>query len=109
MSTTRRDFIRASAVAAGALGLAGLEAGFAEERRVPKAKKPLRLLILGGTTYLGPYQIRYALERGHQVTIFNRGKTKPTLFPEVFPRVEWLSLGNESHQRPHQEVDRFGR
>jgi len=37
------------------------------------AAKPLRILILGGTGFIGPYQVRYALGRGHQVTVFNRG------------------------------------
>jgi 2'-hydroxyisoflavone reductase len=36
--------------------------------------KPLRILILGGTGFTGPHQIRYALSRGHHVTLFNRGK-----------------------------------
>jgi 2'-hydroxyisoflavone reductase len=38
----------------------------------------MRLLILGGTGFIGPYQVRYALERGHHVTIFNRGRQKET-------------------------------
>jgi 2'-hydroxyisoflavone reductase len=42
--------------------------------------KPLRLLVLGGTGLIGPHQVRYALSRGHQVTIFNRGRTKPGIF-----------------------------
>ena len=33
----------------------------------------MRILILGGTGFTGPYQVRYALERGHTVTVFNRG------------------------------------
>jgi len=37
--------------------------------------KPMRILILGGTGFTGPYQVRYALSRGHKVTTFNRGKT----------------------------------
>ncbi len=36
--------------------------------------KPLRVLILGGTGFTGPHQVRYALERGHKVTLFNRGR-----------------------------------
>jgi 2'-hydroxyisoflavone reductase len=36
----------------------------------------MRLLILGGTGFIGPYQVRYALERAHHVTIFNRGRQK---------------------------------
>jgi 2'-hydroxyisoflavone reductase len=36
--------------------------------------KPMRLLILGGTGFIGPHQVRYALSRGHKVTVFNRGR-----------------------------------
>ncbi|UCF39426.1 MAG: SDR family oxidoreductase [Acidobacteriota bacterium] len=43
----------------------------------------MRILILGGTGFIGPHQVRYALDRGHQLTLFNRGKTNPHLFPEV--------------------------
>lgn len=45
--------------------------------------KPLRILILGGTGFIGPHQVEYALSRGHKVTLFNRGKTNPGLFPKV--------------------------
>jgi len=44
--------------------------------------KPLRILILGGTGFTGPYQVRYALSRGHKVTTFNRGKTYPGELPK---------------------------
>lgn len=47
----------------------------------PPAKKSI--LILGGTGFLGPHVVTAALERGHSVTLFNRGKTRPELFPEV--------------------------
>jgi 2'-hydroxyisoflavone reductase len=73
--TTRRDFVRGSAAAAVALG-AGSISLFAE-----KTVKPLRILILGGTGFTGPYQVRYALSRGHKVTTFNRGKTHPGELP----------------------------
>jgi 2'-hydroxyisoflavone reductase len=43
----------------------------------------MRILILGGTSYIGPHQVRYALARGHTVTLFNRGRTNPHLFPRV--------------------------
>lgn len=43
----------------------------------------MKLLILGGTLFLGRYLVKAALARGHQVTLFNRGKTNPDLFPEV--------------------------
>lgn len=45
--------------------------------------KPLKILILGGTGFIGPHQVETALGRGHQVTIFNRGKTAPEMFPQV--------------------------
>ena len=36
----------------------------------------MRLLILGGTGFIGPHEVRYALARGHHITIFNRGRQK---------------------------------
>lgn len=49
----------------------------------PPPVKQLRILILGGTGYLGPATIEAAQARGHKVTMFNRGKTRPDLFPSV--------------------------
>jgi 2'-hydroxyisoflavone reductase len=43
----------------------------------------MRLLIIGGTRFLGRHLVEAALARGHQVTIFNRGKTNPHLFPQI--------------------------
>lgn len=43
----------------------------------------LDLLIMGGTRFIGPHVIRAARERGHRLTMFNRGKTNPDLFPDV--------------------------
>lgn len=48
-----------------------------------RARAPLRILILGGTGFIGPHQVDYALARGHTVTLFNRGVTNPGLFPGV--------------------------
>ena len=45
--------------------------------------KPLKILILGGTGFIGPHEVAAAQERGHEVTLFNRGKTKPGLFPDL--------------------------
>jgi NADPH:quinone reductase-like Zn-dependent oxidoreductase len=69
MQATRRRLVwLAGAALAGAStasrGLAGETA----------AMKPLRILILGGTGFIGPHQVDYALARGHQVTVFNRGR-----------------------------------
>jgi nucleoside-diphosphate-sugar epimerase len=43
----------------------------------------MKLLILGGTKFLGRAIVEAALQRGHQVTLFNRGRTNPDLFPDV--------------------------
>ena len=43
----------------------------------------MRLLVLGGTFFLGRHLVDSALARGHEVTLFNRGQTNPELFPEV--------------------------
>ena len=43
----------------------------------------MRLLVLGGTAFLGRALVEAALARGHEVTLFNRGRTNPELFPEV--------------------------
>jgi len=73
MSTARRLFLKWTvALAFASTGLAAAP-----------APKPLRILILGGTGYLGPATIEAAQARGHKVTMFNRGKTRPDLFPNV--------------------------
>jgi 2'-hydroxyisoflavone reductase len=78
MSTTRRYFIKLSAAAAGAFAFSVRSTTLFAEQSV----KALRILILGGTGFTGPYQVRYALSRGHTVTTFNRGKTHPGKLPK---------------------------
>jgi 2'-hydroxyisoflavone reductase len=43
----------------------------------------VRLLVIGGTKFLGRAAVDEALARGHEVTLFNRGETNPGLFPDV--------------------------
>src|SRR6266498_3249607 len=43
----------------------------------------MKILIIGGTKFLGRYLVDAALAAGHEVTLFNRGKTNPTLFPNI--------------------------
>lgn len=43
----------------------------------------MKLLIIGGTVFLGRHVVEAALARGHQVTLFNRGRSSPDLYPEV--------------------------
>jgi 2'-hydroxyisoflavone reductase len=89
MATSRRNFLKLSALAGGALGLGAIpgasnliEAGQKAVGSTGRAAKPRRILILGGTGFTGPFQVRYALSRGHQVTVFNRGKTHPGELPK---------------------------
>lgn len=97
MGTNRRDFLK-TAAAGGALaagiGPAALTgcgtdgaptAGGSAQRDAgpPRAANPLRILILGGTNFIGPHQVEYAQSRGHEITLFNRGRTNTHLFPEV--------------------------
>ena len=76
MATNRRDFLRLTAAATGGLGLGvkpeSLAAGsFSSRKPELPARRAIRILILGGTGFIGPHQVRYALERGHSVTLFN--------------------------------------
>jgi 2'-hydroxyisoflavone reductase len=72
MRTTRRDLIGLSLSASLSL---------ADTRTLARpAARPLNILILGGTGFIGPHQVRYALARGHKVTLFNRGKS-----PQAWP------------------------
>ncbi|MGE0554437.1 MAG: NAD-dependent epimerase/dehydratase family protein [Gemmatimonadales bacterium] len=82
MPTSRRDFLATSAaLGIGALGLGACRpAGEAAERGQPPS---LRILILGGTGFIGPHLVRRAGLRGHTVTLFNRGRSNADLFPDL--------------------------
>jgi 2'-hydroxyisoflavone reductase len=43
----------------------------------------VRILILGGTLFVGRHLVEAARDRGHDVTLFNRGQTDPGLYPEL--------------------------
>jgi 2'-hydroxyisoflavone reductase len=60
-----------------------LKRGLQDYTKVEKATKPRQLLFLGGTGFLGPHTIQYALARGHTITLFNRGNRNEALFPEL--------------------------
>src|SRR3954469_12208261 len=88
MPTNRRNFLKLSAMAGGVAGM-GLIPGMSALTNVgdvigsPVGKvKPMRILILGGTGFTGPFQVQYALSRGHKVTVFNCGKTHPGELPK---------------------------
>ncbi len=82
MHTSRRDFVQMTATA-GAVGLALGPRSRAGLGPVVASPAPLRILVLGGTGFIGPHLVRHALSRGHTLTLFNRGRTNTHLFPEV--------------------------
>jgi 2'-hydroxyisoflavone reductase len=85
MNPSRRRFLQL-ATTGTLLGTAGRATPLQEDGEHPpaeKAEEKLDLLILGGTGILGPWTVRRAIERGHTMTLFNRGFTNPHLFPEL--------------------------
>lgn len=77
MTTTRRHFLAASSAAALTALAAGAPVRAAAGRTgLPRRTAPMKILILGGTGFLGPACIDAAKARGHTVTIFNRGRTE---------------------------------
>ena len=96
MDASRRTFLKTTAAAGGALAaglagsrpLAGADSTAATPgdpsnptTRRPPPPRSLKILVLGGTSFIGPHQVEYALSRGHEVTLFNRGRTNTHLFP----------------------------
>jgi 2'-hydroxyisoflavone reductase len=71
----RRQFVYAMSAAA----VAASQGAAAKD----KPRKPLRLLVLGGTKFLGVHIVELALQHGHTVSLFNRGKTNTDLFPQL--------------------------
>jgi 2'-hydroxyisoflavone reductase len=80
MTLSRRNFVRVATIG-GLLGAVGVTPGSAMSGLLTpgRSPRPLRILILGGTGFIGPYQVRYAVERGHRVTVFNRGQRQADL------------------------------
>ena len=78
MTPTRREFIRTTGLVGAGLALGACASG-ADDGATPSAPAPKRLLMLGGTGFIGPHMVRYAVERGHEVTIFTRGRSEVEL------------------------------
>ena len=85
---SRRTFLQ------GSLGMAA--AGISFSSTVPRwlaqgeagmTPSPGKLLILGGTRFLGPHLVREALAAGWEITLFNRGRSNPELFQDLETRI----------------------
>ena len=90
-SFTRRKLLKtglAGSLLLPVLGNSILSCTSEGESSTTENSKKLSILILGGTSFLGPHQIAAALANGHSVATFTRGKTKPTIYPELFEQVE---------------------
>jgi len=72
----RRNFSKSLAASAALLGLSPIFS-------CTPAQRSLKILVLGGTDFLGPAVVKAALQNGHQVTLFNRGITNPALFSQL--------------------------
>lgn len=112
MSTNRREFLRRSILAGGGLAGAGLlggslwpghalagglppgsgnpEASTNGARRQAHPPRQLRVLLLGGTGFIGPHLVHAIVTRGHTLTLFNRGRSEPGLHQELFVDLENL-------------------
>lgn len=83
MNRKRREFVKAAVAAGAGAAIASAVPGVLHARTAAKAAKPMKILILGGTAFLGPQIVEAAQARGHVLTLFNRGKTNPGLFPDI--------------------------
>ena len=102
-SNSRRQFIKKGALASIAIPILGSSviscntATKKEDNSTQNTNKKLNILILGGTSFLGPHQIAYAISRGHKVATFTRGKTIPKINTEAFKNVEQLIGDRENN------------
>jgi 2'-hydroxyisoflavone reductase len=70
----RRDAIKTAAAVTAAMFIS---------QGAPAQDKPLRVLILGGTGFIGPHFVEVLRAAGHQITLFNRGRRNPGMFPDL--------------------------
>jgi 2'-hydroxyisoflavone reductase len=83
MNRNRRQFLQSSLLGVTAIASGTAPDALAGESDARRKHDKLKVLILGGTGFIGPHMVREALRRGHGVTLFNRGKTNRSLFPDL--------------------------
>lgn len=83
MNKNRRRFLQTSLLGTAVAAAGQMPGALAQETDSKQARKNLKILVLGGTGYIGPHMVREALRRRHDVTLFNRGKTARTLFRDL--------------------------
>jgi 2'-hydroxyisoflavone reductase len=86
--SNRREFLQEMAAAGSLLGLSGLGGPLSAQEQNARQGAALRVLVLGGTGYLGPHIVHVLAGRGHRVTMLNRGRREPGLYEDDFKNVE---------------------
>lgn len=83
MNNDRRRFLKTSLLGGVAVAAGCTPEALTEQQQAPQPITPLKILVLGGTGFIGPHMVREALRRGHEVSLFNRGRTNNELFPDL--------------------------
>jgi 2'-hydroxyisoflavone reductase len=102
---SRRDVLRGAAAASMLAACGGSKPAQNASPQSKAPPQPKRILILGGTGFIGPKTIDAALERGHAITIFNRGKREK--MQPLLRKVEHL-YGNRDPKLPADEANPQG-
>ncbi len=102
MNKQRRRLLQASLLGGAAAASGSLPANAAHHEEQKAAA--LRILVLGGTGFIGPHMVREALRRGHSVELFNRGKTNDDLFPDLVTYVGDRNNGLDDLRGPRWDV-----
>jgi 2'-hydroxyisoflavone reductase len=101
MISNRRAFLIRVLAASNALLLSGAQStAMGNNSELPRS---LRVLILGGTGFIGPSFVKAAVERGHKVSVFSRGKSEAAL-PAPIERLVGDRNGNLESIR-HRDWD----
>lgn len=109
-AASRRQFLKTTVAAGGLFALSGTAARVLARSDAPAGgSAPMRLLILGGTGFIGPHMVEAALAKGWKVTIFNRGVREKKLEElgrghKFMDKVEVL-YGNRDPEKHADEKD----
>ena len=83
MNKTRRHLLKTSLLGGAAVAAGCTPDVSGSAQNTTETFEPLRILVLGGTGFIGPHMVSEALRRGHTVELFNRGRTNSELFPDL--------------------------
>jgi len=84
---SRRDFLKTSAAVGGSVLVGAGAPGLLAAAAPAPARAPMRILVLGGTGFIGPHLVKHAVARGHKVTIFTRGRSDDSMLPAEVERL----------------------